>query len=247
MTKREEEPTVDARISEFAQIISPPEDGEAPVVVGGHAVNLWSEYYFALGVKALAAYMPFTSKDLDLIGPAGLLERLHATHKGKLTLSDPRSPVLGRLDILRENGSLLRIEVLHGVKGLNTKDLSRTMELRIEGISARVLMPHLILKAKIENAETISQKGRNDVKHVLMMILCARSFIEEFAGYVGAGQASSRALVNLLGEVMEIVSSRHAMKSTELWGFEFKEVWPLGVLKGLKDEKTSRWLEHRFP
>jgi hypothetical protein len=46
---------------------------------------------------------------------------------------------------------------------------------------------------------------------------------------------------------MEIVSSRHAMKSTELWGFEFKEVWPLGVLKGLKDEKTSRWLEHRFP
>ena len=121
MTNREEEPTVDARISEFAQIISPPEDGEALVVVGGHAVNLWSEYYFALGVKALAAYMPFTSKDLDLIGPAGLLERLHATHKGKLTRSDPRSPVLGRLDIVRENGSLLRIEVLHGVKGLNTK------------------------------------------------------------------------------------------------------------------------------
>lgn len=202
---------------------------------------------FRTGSEGSGRLHAFTSKDLDLIGPAGLLERLHATHKGKLTLSDPRSPVLGRLDIVRENGSLLRIEVLHGVKGLNTGDLSRTMELRIEGISARVLMPHLILKAKIENAETISQKGRNDVKHVRMMILCARSFIEEFAGYVDAGQASSRALVNLLGEVMKIVSSRHAMKSVELRSFEFKEVWPLGVLRGLKDEKISRWLEHRFP
>lgn len=40
MTSREEEPTVDAGISEFAQIISPPENGESPVVVGGQAVNL---------------------------------------------------------------------------------------------------------------------------------------------------------------------------------------------------------------
>jgi hypothetical protein len=42
-------------------------------------------------------------------------------------------------------------------------------------------MPHLILKAKIENSESIPQEGRNDVKHVRMMILCVRAFIREFA------------------------------------------------------------------
>lgn len=136
------------------------------MIVGGHAVNLWSMYFLANGVAGLARYLPFTSKDLDLVGTMDLLDRLHLRLKGKLTRSEPRSPVLGRLVIPSASGNELTIEVLHTVKGLDFKELGRTIDLQTGGVFGRVLIPQLVLKAKIENAVTIDQSGRNDVKHV---------------------------------------------------------------------------------
>lgn len=49
----------------------------------------------------------------------------------------------------------------------------------------RVLIPQLVLKAKIENSVSIDQSGRNDVKHVDIMILCVRAFIGDLAVQVG--------------------------------------------------------------
>lgn len=233
-------------ISEFAGILRPLDGSDPPVIVGGHAVNLWSGYYLTGGVAELAGYMPFTSKDLDLVGSAGLLDRLNRSHKGKLTRTEPRSPVIGRLDVPRKGGGFLRIEVLHTVKGLNAKDLARTMELKIEGMTARVLLPHLILKAKIENSQSIDQEGRNDVKHVRMMILCMHAFLIELIGLVASGQISERAVVNILEETLEIVTSPQAAKAVHLWGVDFSKVWPLDDLRMARSEKIARWLQHRF-
>ena len=107
-------------------------------------------------------------------------------------------------------------------------------------------MPHLIIKAKIENSESITQEGRNDVKHVRMMILCVRAFIREFAGYVGEGRASDRALINVLEETLAISTSGQAIRASELWGFDFSALWPVDSLKSLGDGQLSRWLQHRF-
>lgn len=244
MTSRKE-PSTALRISDFFEIFSKSEDGDSPVVVGGQSVNLWSEYYLSKGVTELAEFMPFTSKDLDLIGSDGILERLHNVHKGKLLRAEPRGPALGRLDIVRKDGSPLRVEVLHSVKGLDAKDLSKTMELQVEGASARVLMPHVILKAKIENVNSIPQQGRNDVKHVRMMILCVHSFLGEFADHVGTGQVASRTLVNLLEEIHEIISASRVEKLADKWGFQFKRIWPLDAFRALRDEKVARWMKHR--
>jgi len=240
------DPVAATKISEFAGILVPAGMADAPVVVGGHAVNLWSEYYLAQGVRELADYRPFTSRDLDLFGTAALLEQMHRFHGGRLTRSAPRSPVIGRLDVERREGGPLKVEILHTVKGLDAKDLAMTMEIHIEDVVARVLMPHVVLKAKIENAGGIPQEGRNDVKHVRMMILCVRAFIVELAGHVRDGGASERALVNLLEETREIVGSRSAKRAAKDWGFDFSQVWPTDVLKGLGGGKISRWLEHRF-
>lgn len=246
MSGQEKDPASESIVSEFAEIIAS-HAGDAPVLVGGHAVNLWSEYHLAKGVTELAAYMPFTSKDLDLFGPPALLDRILETHKGTLTRSEPRSPVLGRIDLERKVGMPLRIEVLHMVKGLDEKDLARTMELRMGSLVARVLLPHLILKAKIENSRSIQQEGRNDVKHVRMMILCVRAFIAEFAEFVAQGRLGERALVNLLEECLEITTNSGALDAKALWGFDFDGIWPFPVLKTLGHGKVSRWLDHRFP
>jgi hypothetical protein len=246
MTDPQKGPMPETRILEFSDIVAARDGKEAPVVVGGHAVNLWSEYYFAKGLSALAAFLPFTSKDIDLVGSAGLLDRLYESHKGKLSRSEPRSPVIGRLDVARGNGDLLRIEVLHMVNGLNAKDLARTMELRIEGMAARVLLPHLILKAKIRNSVSIQQEGRNDVKHVRMMVHCLHAFLEEFANHVNEGRLSERSLVNMLGETLEIITTGDALKASQMWDFDFSRIWPVDSLKRLGKGKISRWLEHRL-
>jgi hypothetical protein len=145
------------------------------------------------------------------------------------------------------SGEDLIIEVLHTVKGLDVKELGRTVDLQADQIFGRVLMPHLILKAKIENAVFIDQSGRNDVKHVWMMILVVRAFIHELAGQVAEGNFSGRTLVNFLGETWEIVASNQAKAAIQMWGFDFSKVWPRTELESAGNDKVSRWLQHRFP
>jgi len=237
----------ESHLTDYADILQPSDGSEPPVIVAGHAVNLWSMYFLAKGVSGLSRFLPFTSKDLDLVGTADLLERLHRKMKGKLSRSEPRSPVIGRLVIPSVKGQDLTIEVLHMVKGLDFKELERTIDLQTGDVFGRVLMPHLVLKAKIENSVSIDQTGRNDAKHVDMMILCVRAFIADLADQISIGDISPRTVVNLLGEIWEIVTDSSARKASEMWGFDFTQIWPFQNLMESGDEKTSRWLQHRFP
>lgn len=238
---------IETEVADFAEVLLPSDGSEPPVIVGGHAVNLWAIYFLSKGFVDLAKYLPFTSKDLDLVGSWDLLDRLHRRLKGKLSRSEPRSPVLGRLVVPSPSGHDLIIEVLHAVKGLDFKELERTIDLQTDEVFGRVLMPHLVLKAKIENAVTIDQSGRNDVKHVGMMIRGVRAFITELAIQVADGDFSGRTLINFLGEIWEIVTSSQAGVATQMWGFDFTDVWPRTELESTGNDKVSRWLQHRLP
>ncbi len=241
------EPPLDSEFEDFAEILRTEDSNGVPVIVGGHAAGLWSRYFMAGGVTELAKYIPFRSKDLDVVGTNSLLEALHKRFKGRLSRSEPRSPVFGRLDIPQPGGGFLRVEVLHTVLGLDAKDLTRTVRIEIEGVTGRIPLPHLILKAKLANAALIDQEGRQDVKHARMMLLCVRAFIVELSGKCRSGLLGERALVNLLGEIWDIVNSPVAMNAAGLWGFDFSAVWPLDELRMNGNDKVSRWLQHRFP
>lgn len=241
------EAPLDSELEDFAEILRTEDSNGIPVIVGGHAAGLWSRYFMAGGVTELAKYLPFRSKDLDVVGTNNLLEALHKRFKGRLTRSEPRSPVFGRLDIPQPGGGFLRVEVLHTVLGLDAKDLARTVRIEIEGVTGRIPLPHLILKAKLANAALIDQEGRQDVKHARMMLLCVRAFIVELSGKRRAELLGKRALVNLLGEIWDIVNSPVAMKAAGLWEFDLPAVWPLAELRMSDNEKLSRWLQHRFP
>ncbi len=238
---------LESEISDFSQIICGA-DGKAPhVIVGGHAVGLWCRYYLKMGVSELLEFMPFRSKDLDLVGNMNLLEELQRRVSGKIVRSEPRSPVLGRLEIPQPGGGFLRVEVLHTVLGLSQSELDRTMNVEVDGVLGRVPLPHLILKAKIANSVLIQQEGRQDVKHVRMMLICTRAFIGESLVNCREGHLSERAVVNILDEIREVLSSQEAEKSSKLWGFDYSCVWPFEQLREFKWAKIARWLEHRFP
>jgi hypothetical protein len=212
-----------------------------------HAAGLWGRYYLELGVTELSELLPFRSKDLDLIGTMELLENLQRRFKGKILRSEPRSPVFGRLDIPQPGGGFLRVEVLHTVLGLDQNDLKRTMNLEVAGIIGRIPLPHLVLKAKLANSVLIKQEGRQDVKHVRMMLLCTRAFIREFLEKCRLKLIPERAVVNLLEEIREVVGSSDAAKATKLWDFDYSGVWPFEELRQFEGNKISRWLHHRFP
>jgi hypothetical protein len=244
--KPERESPLESEIGDFAEILRPLDDSEPPVIVGGHAAGLWSRYFLSKGVIELAEFLPFRSKDLDLVGTLELLDKLHKRFKGKLLRSEPRSPVFGRLDIPQTGGGFLRVEVLHTVLGLDAKDLKRTVDIEVAGVVGRIPLPQLILKAKLANSALISQDGRQDVKHARMMVACVRAFILELLENCGAGLISERAVVNLLEEIREVMGSRHAEKAATLWDFDFRRVWPMEELKTSGGEKVARWLEHRL-
>jgi len=58
-------------VHDFKEIIQISIGGRLPLVVGGHAVNIWALSYLDRIGNDLAAFQPFTSKDLDLFGTHG--------------------------------------------------------------------------------------------------------------------------------------------------------------------------------
>ena len=232
-------------VGDFADVLAAQEDLEPPVVVGGHAVNLWASYFLAAGEVALAQYLPFTSKDLDFVGSLSQLEALHRRFKGAKKMGQPRSPVVGRLELPFGDGVRI-VELLHTVKGLTFDELKRYIDISVAGVAARVLDPQIVLKAKIENCATIEQEGRNDVKHVAMMIRCNRAFMLEMLNFAKQGQATQRQVVNVLEEVREIVTSPMAVRAAEKWGFDFSAVWPADELAGCGLEKIEKFIRMRL-
>jgi hypothetical protein len=245
MNQAQESP-LESEISDFAEILRHEDSKELPVVVGGHAAGLWSRYFLSRGVTELANFLPFRSKDLDLVGTVGLLDDLYRRFKGRLLRSEPRSPVFGRLDIPQSGGGFLRVEVLHTVLGLNSKDMMRTVDIDVAGVFARIPLPHLMLKAKLANSALITQEGRQYVKHTKMMLICVRAFILELLENYQGGLIGERPVVNLLEEIREVMSSPNAEKAANLWGIDFRQVWPKEELKASGGEKVARWLEHRL-
>lgn len=240
------ESPLESEIGDFAEILKPSGSASPPVIVGGHAAGLWSRYFLSRGVTELAGFLPFRSKDLDLVGTMDFLEEVHRRFKGRLLRSEPRSPVLGRLEIPQPGGGFLRVEVLHTVLGLKARDLRRTVDVEVAGVVGRIPLPHLVLKAKLANSALLSQDGRQDVKHARMMLVCLRAFILDLLGNLRAGEIGERTVVNLLEEIRTVVVSRDAARAAMLWGLDFLEIWPMDELQHSGGEKVARWLKHRF-
>ncbi len=65
---------------DFGEILNQRVQGHLPLVVGGHAVNIWALIYKERIHSELVRenLLPLTSKDLDLYGVRELLEELNS-------------------------------------------------------------------------------------------------------------------------------------------------------------------------
>lgn len=155
---------------------------------------------------------PLTSKDLDVFGSRGTLEELQRRFEGVILFGAERGPVVGQLEICL-GGQPRKVEVLRDVRGGSTKELNNGWQsVEFDGHLARVPVPTVLLKAKLADAAQIPQEGRNDVKHVKIMILVAREFILSVLNSLGNGRIEGRTAVDVLELSLQAISSEDARK-----------------------------------
>lgn len=94
------------------------EGDDRAFIVGGQAINLWAEHY-APRAKALDAYRPFTSKDLDYFGQRAVAEKLAKGLGGSLRVPDPTDTTFQTVIVkARVHGIDVGIDFLSHVKGV---------------------------------------------------------------------------------------------------------------------------------
>ena len=199
-------------------------------MVGGHAVHLWAFAFEDRLGDALTHWVPLTSKDLDLYGTQALLVGLKKQFGGEYRLSGPRGPVIGQL-VLKRGGVDRKIDVLRDVVGLGHKELAaEAVELEFEAdgqwLTCRVLPLLTLLRAKVANLAKLDQTGRNDHKHVSILLLAVREYLAELIRVAEAGQLEPRGATVPLEEALKIVNSPEGMKCSPVHGVAFNAIWP---------------------
>jgi hypothetical protein len=128
------------------------------LVIGGQAVNLWSERY-EKPEPPWTELKPFTSLDLDLLGSRrdvlAAASLLHA--KPLLPVPGENTVNAGKLTVAlgREE---LDIDVVHTANGINTQEAVETAPLLVyRDLRLRVLHPVLCIESKTVNLATLPQ------------------------------------------------------------------------------------------
>lgn len=192
-------------------------------LVGGQAVNAWASVYLESLGPSLAPLLPLTSSDIDVTGSPDVLMALHRELGGELRVAGPRQIVFGTLS-LGEGADAIELDVLRTVLGLGPIRASDTVRLELCGAVVPVLFPHLLLRGKLANAMHLDQDGRQDVKHVRILVLVLGEFLRSLV--LEVRPADERAVLKVLQEVLELLTSPDARRFAQLHQISFRPSLP---------------------
>ncbi len=155
------------------------------VLVGGQAVNLWARRY-ERDLPSWDALRPYTSRDLDYHGglPEARLAMRILRAEGQLNTGADPSPNAGVLKTRLPDGRQLLVDILTGVYGVSAVEVERTAVAwtgtgPLDGLILRVIHPLLLLEGKVASLRGLPQAGRQDAKHLAIMVLVVRQWLSE--------------------------------------------------------------------
>lgn len=228
---------------DFADALATP---KPVLLVGGQAINLWALYY-ENRTKNLA---PFVSRDVDVLGDRQTLTEL-AKVVGAKPQFFPLKPPTNEIGVViahDSTGQPLLVEVLRTVHGVTNEELHAsafTMAIGANQVRVQVPEPIALLKAKIANVSDIAQNGRQDGRHVVILVQLMPAFLGDLMSATTQGRITERNLVDRLESLLATITSakgRKVLTSLRLTPQSlFNELKP-GTLS-----KVSSFLEKRLP
>jgi hypothetical protein len=216
------------------------------LLVGGQAVNLWALYYRDR-TKALA---PFVSRDADVLGDRETLEVL-----GKIAGAEPQffplrppSNEVGVVIAKDANGLPLLIEVLRYVNGVTNEELREpayTLAVGEHQVRMKVPGPIALLRAKIANVADLKQSGRQDARHVHILVRLMPAYLADLQKAASHGRLEERKLIQFLEMLLSIATKGHGPKV-----FKKLQIDARALFAGIKANdlpKLRAFLEKRRP
>lgn len=163
------------------------------VLVGGQAVNLWSEFYLAQGrAPELLADAPFTSKDIDFCGSheaARLFAARVRQGRAKLATLDDATPNVGVVLFVDDGGHERVVDFLGAPFGMKAREVERN-SVRLDvlddagvstGTTYRVMHPVDCLESRVHNVAGLADaydtpRGRRQLH---ASVICAREALRD--------------------------------------------------------------------
>ncbi len=216
------------------------------LLVGGQAVNLWALYY--LDPKSELA--PFVSRDADVLGDEDTLKLLGqvAGQKPRFFPQKPPTNEVGVVVARDASGAPLLIEVLRYVHGVTNEDLRDPVYLFALGekaVQVQAPGPIALLRAKIANLVDLNQTGRQDARHVLILMQVLTRYLADLETTAREGAMTERKLIDFLERLLStLISKKGRQVSADL------VIDPVQVFKGLSAEgmpRVAAFLSTRLP
>jgi hypothetical protein len=228
---------------DFAQVLATP---DPLLLVGGQAVNLWAIYYEDR-TRDLA---PFVSRDVDVLGDRETLQALGkvAGNKPQFFPLRPPSNEIGVVIAKDRAGAPLLIEVLRYVKGATNEELRAPAYRFAIGnppVAVQAPGPIVLLQAKVANLAEISQTGRQDGRHILILSRIVPAYLEDLKQLVTDGKLSERKFIDYLEKLLVVVDSPAGRKACSALRID-----PRMFFFGLRADgltKVHAFLENRLP
>ncbi len=217
------------------------------VVVGGQAVNLWSEKFRTTSAEWMDLE-PFASRDLDCLG--GSIDAARAAHSlgVEAEFYDPFSripiPNSGSLTVPLGDRDLL-IHFLHTIIGANREEVRRTARmLPWQGRQLPVMHPLLCLESKLDCLFSLNQAGRQDLKHVKLARLATRNFFRD-----RVEENLVRDVLTACERIAGLAMSEYGLRAWMQHHIECERAIPIEAIKAASEHepKLANFLERRWP
>jgi hypothetical protein len=184
---------------------------EPVLLVGGQAVNLWALYY----ESRTADLAPFVSRDVDVLGDRETLELLGkiAGKKPQVFPLKPPSNEVGVVVAQAPDGTPLLVEVLRSVHGVTKEELlSPCYTMAIGSAQVKLPSPIALLQAKLANVADLSQTGRQDARHVLILAQLMPAYLQDIQATVLGGLLEERKFIEILERLLAVIKPARASK-----------------------------------
>ncbi len=240
-------------VSDFVSVLNlRGSDGLPRIVVGGHAVNIWAEYYLPREPK-LSKFVPFLSKDLDLLGNHVDLESLAMQTGYPCERAENKMfiPSTGHVLMPFKDGHIVKIDVLKRIYGVSTEKIrDSAIELRREKVLLRVIDPLHLLQAKTENAVHLPQNKegfeRQDERHMRIMLLCTHEYLKDGIMATGKDKSLVRNCLDLHEQLIAFIKTNTALLASKMYGINWKDVFPLKKLEQCPNPRIQNFYKIRL-